>query len=557
MNRQTQRFFSLIILIAHSSSLIVGSVVQPPKLAVVIILDQCNYDHLLKHKPYLKGGIGYLLNQGIVYSHAYHPHALPETATGHATLSTGVYPKDHGIIGNKWHKNGAMVESDDDPQGNHTVFGAQPTTSAKSFATLCVDTLSDQFVLQSRPGCAHHAFSLALKSRAAVPCAGQLGKAIWFDNKAGMFTSSTAYFPSLPSWLQPINAKISSYSSVPWQEYKEHKEKRCYKFTDPDSYLYASLPFSLVDTNVPIEKGSQERPPYQLFELTPQSTVHLFEIAQECVNQCISKQHNDRLLLWISLSNLDKVGHMYGPDSKEYVDLLYHLDRQIKDFMHFTHTRVSKNEVLFVLTSDHGIERMPELLNKKGLHTAARLDAATFIQTINNAIRQQYAIDNVIKACLPGNLYLDHQAIASLDAATHKAVISDLKKIIAAQPGIKQVWHYDDLDHCVCEPDTPAYFFKNQRFPGRSGDLLYQTDPYVTISPYKTGASHMTPYAHDTHVPLIIFKNSSLEDKIITDKVTSLQCANSIAYLMGIPHPSASTQQLLPGITKEKTWSFR
>jgi len=51
------------------------------------------------------------------------------------------------------------------------------------------------------------------------------------------------------------------------------------------------------------------------------------------------------MLLWLSLSTLDLVGHFYGPDSMEAIDTLYHVDRQIKDLMKFIAKKIDKKIV--------------------------------------------------------------------------------------------------------------------------------------------------------------------------------------------------------------------
>ena len=65
------------------------------------------------------------------------------------------------------------------------------------------------------------------------------------------------------------------------------------------------------------------------------------------------------MLLWILPSSLDKLGHDYGSNSIETVDMLYHLDRQIKKFMDFVNDKTRKRNILWVVTSDHGIAPTP------------------------------------------------------------------------------------------------------------------------------------------------------------------------------------------------------
>ena len=100
-----------------------------PRLTVIFVIDQFAHHYIERIKPYLKGGIAFLLDNGIVYQNAYFPHAMPSTATGHAALNTGCFAKDHGLIGNKWFgPQGEKIYCDDDSVKNAAVFGSNGKT---------------------------------------------------------------------------------------------------------------------------------------------------------------------------------------------------------------------------------------------------------------------------------------------------------------------------------------------------------------------------------------------------------------------------------------------
>ncbi len=116
------------------------------------------------------------------------------------------------------------------------------------------------------------------------------------------------------------------------------------------------------------------------------------------------------------------------------------------------------------------------------------------------------------------------------------------------QPGIKSVWTYDQLLNSNPLPTDHMYFFKRQLYPGRSGQIIIQTQPYVQLTDNSTGTSHCTPYEYDTHVPLMFYQRNVFEERVIEQKVWTLQLANTLAYLLGTNKPSASTMDVLPGI---------
>ena len=83
---------------------VASSEAQParPRLAVMIVVDQFREPYLDRYGDLFTGGFRRLLDRGRLYTRASHDHAVTETAVGHATLATGVYPMRHGIVANEW-----------------------------------------------------------------------------------------------------------------------------------------------------------------------------------------------------------------------------------------------------------------------------------------------------------------------------------------------------------------------------------------------------------------------------------------------------------------------
>jgi len=80
------------------------SFAAPPKLAVLISVDQLRGDYLIEMESrFGEGGFRRLISQGVWYDNAHFAHACTYTATGHATLSTGGNVPEHGMVGNRWY----------------------------------------------------------------------------------------------------------------------------------------------------------------------------------------------------------------------------------------------------------------------------------------------------------------------------------------------------------------------------------------------------------------------------------------------------------------------
>lgn len=523
---------------------------RPPRLTVVLVVDQFAHHYIGKLMPHLKHGLKYLFDNGVVYTNAHMPHGQPGTSTGHAGLNTGTCAKDHGFTSNAWYTNGKKVACDDDDSGNALVLSPNGTYDyGKSAHLLMVDGLSDQCVLQSEPRSNFAAYSISGKSRSAIATSSKLGKPIWFDSATGRFTSSKAFFDTLPQWVEGFNRNndINKMNSITWERMYP-KSPYAYNFYNINNYDYARTHETMLNRLLPIYDEERAECPYHFFEKTPQANQLILDCAQACIKAHVSRKHRDKLLLWVCLSPLDKVTHQYGPDSMEAIDMIYHLDKQIQRFIRRTLRVIGKHEVLFALTADHAIMPMPELLHKKGLTQARRIEKLDWIKDINKKIENKYALSNIVVNYRGQELLLDQAVMENIKPREQIAIINDIKLYAMQEQGIKNAWAYDELLRLPTQPGTLEDNIKNQLFKGRSGSVVIQTDPYTLITHWPEGTCHKTPYDYDTHVPLIIFHPGKFEKRYVRKRVTTLQLANTLAEVLNVPKPSASTYEVLPDL---------
>ncbi len=494
---------------------VLGYNARPPRLTVVLVVDQFAHHYINKLYPHLKHGLRYLLDNGVVYTNAHMPHGQPSTATGHAGLNTGTCAKDHGFIANAWYENGKKVACDDDASGNALVFSPDGMHDyGKSAQRLMADGLSDQCVLQSKPNSNFAVYSISGKSRSAIATASKLGKALWFDHQTGIFTSSKAYFDSLPEWIQEFNSThdLSKKSPITWKPmYPE--SPYAYNFFNINNYDYTHEK-PMINRALPVCDEAHPHHKYHWFEKTPQANQYILDCAQTCIKTHVSRKHRDRLLLWVCLSPLDKIGHKYGPSSMEAIDMIYHLDKQIRRFIRQTLRVIGKHEVVFALTADHGVMPIPQLLAQQGLTQARRLDRVELINNINKKVKEKYDLEQIVTGFKCQELLVNEPALQQLDSTKHAEVMRDIKFYASQEPGILNVWLYDDFIHLPTQPNTIEENIKNQLFKGRSGSVIIKTEPYVVVTHWKEGTEHKTPYDYDTHVPLIIFHPGKFERRI-------------------------------------------
>src|SRR3984893_2522504 len=74
----------------------------PPKLAVIIVVDQMRADYVDRFNGEWTGGLKRMVTQGAWFQQAAYPYLTTVTCAGHATISTGSFPHVHGVFQNGW-----------------------------------------------------------------------------------------------------------------------------------------------------------------------------------------------------------------------------------------------------------------------------------------------------------------------------------------------------------------------------------------------------------------------------------------------------------------------
>jgi len=549
---------------------------EAPKLTVVLIVDQLAHHHIKKLRPYLRHGIKDLLCNGVVYSNAYHPHGVPETTPGHHAFSTGTLPKDHGAVTNQWVDSECnKVPYDLDTSKSAAVFSElECPGDGKSCHNTMVDGLSDQFIWRSTEAVPNRVFAISLKSYPAIAMANRLGKAIWFDEKKGVFTSSKKYFSQLPFWVDQFNKSVTlkTLKKQRWQlVYDQHHN--AYNFPYIKNYDYAGLPFSLINRSLEPDKKTDKKESHEkmgketgketnsikkyehrtcsaseLFLKSPFSSEALLALAQQCIEKNFDKKNNNSMLLWLSLSNFDLAGHIYGPDSLEIVDMLYHIDKQIKNFMDFLNRFVGANNYVLVFSADHGVAPIPEIQKLKGYTNARRIVAQDLMKEVNNHIVEKHGIKDFVLCFEPSSLTIDQKILESLASHDQKALINSILAFLKQYPGIKNAWTCEELKQTAFKTTDLESYYKNQLYNGRFGEIICQPETYCLITNYTKGTSHATPYDYDTHVPLVVYYKDHLQAQVINKRVWIPQVCVTLAKILTIPKPSVSPFDVLPGL---------
>lgn len=526
---------------------------SPPRLVLQLTVDQLRGDQLLRYRDkFGAGGFRLLLDRGIYYGNAHYQSSNTFTASGHAVLVTGAETTDHGIVANDWWDRATSQAIYCTTDARYPVLGEPAKPGAgMSPAQLTSSTLGDELVL------AHagrsRAFGVAGKDRSAILPAGHLGKAFWFSDKTGTFTSSTYYFSTLPSWVTAWNETkpIERYRQLDWRPLREAATYRFNSIASnplarPDPVLGRSFPHPLLTKSD------------ALFFKALLVTPFLDELTAAFAGELLDREHVGLTgatdYLSISFSGNDYIGHAYGPNSMEVEDGLLRLDVALAALLAHVDRTVGLDHTIIVLSADHGVDDIPEAHRARG-QAADRFFPDKVRAAANLSLRQRFGVtEDLVAAFMPPGLYLDGGKISALRldaAAIEKALAEHLRTV----PGVAHAVTRTDL--LAGRLPRTALFTRVQRgfHPTRSGDVVIVQQPFWYLYGDAEGyaAMHGSPYSYDTFVPIITV-TPSVPAAVRHDAVSPAQIAPTLAALLGLNAPSGCADfTVLPGMLAPST----
>lgn len=528
--------------VAPAQSSRIGS--NPPKLVVVISIDQYRADYIERFAPYYLppksggklGGFRFLTETGAWYRDAHHNHLPTATGPGHATLLTGSEPTLDGIVGNNWFDRaagkGRYVTDDSDVE---SVGGPSGKMSPKP---LLVTTVGDELKMATNGR--SKVVGIAFKDRAAILMAGHAADTvIWLDSKTGSWETSTWYAPSgkLPAWVEAHNTSkaVDKGNGIAWEP-----------LLPADAYAIAR--------RAPAEKPSEngkvfshmvgkpgaapDRDYYGGLWTSAFGNEFLFDTVKKGIEAEKLGQHDVPDLLCINLSTNDYVGHRFGPNSPEVQDISVRTDRLLSDLFNYLNKQVGIDKVAVVLTADHGVVPIPEEVTGvyKGPGGRQTLD---FGKTIGAALEKKFGAGSWV---LGSGLYEQNFYINRETAAAKNLSMEEVEKY-AAEVAMKQTGVYMALTRTqILTGNVPNWpwvkLALNGFHPTLGGDLMIIEAPGYYFGG-GTGTGHGSAWDFDSHVP-IVMRGPGLKPGKYTRRVATADIASTLCHLLGIEYPTGN-----------------
>jgi predicted AlkP superfamily pyrophosphatase or phosphodiesterase len=507
--------------------------VRPPALVVVIAVDQLRADYLDRFRPWFgPGGFNRFLREGASYPRARYEHVTTETCPGHAVMLTGSYATVSGIVANQWYDpvQGRPVYCVED--GSVKLVGARG--GGRSPRRLLTATVGDELELATAGK--SRVVTVSFKDRAAIMLGGRRADAAYWIVDT-LFATSSWYRPDLPAWVREVNRSrpITRWFGERW-----------------DRLLPASAYARLGPDDVPAEsevEGGGRVFPHRIvdldgFEHSPMLDQAVADFAMHAVREEGLGRDSVPDLLAIGFSATDEIGHLYGPDSHEILDQMVRLDRTLARLFAFLDRTVGPGRTLVVLTADHGVAPLPELMAGERADGPRRLDPAVADSAVSLALTDRFG-----PAPEPGwvaydaapLLYLSRQALSA-----RRAGLAEAERVAQAAlrsvPGVHDAVTGVDLTRLRADgaqtDETRAYY------PERGGDLYYFLDPYWLPTDQPTGTGHGSPWRYDQEVPLLWF-GPGVRPGVRTESATVADIAPTLARLLGVPTPGGAQGRVL------------
>ncbi len=507
-----------------------------PKLVMVIVLDQFRSDYLTRFEKYFgDDGFRYLMKNGAVMTNCKYPQATTHTSAGHAIIMSGNLPNRHGIISNWWfdRRQNKNVNSVEDSSSNVIDFIQTSPYQGRSPKNFSGTNFADDWRAATQDRA--KVFGVSNKDRSAILMAGKHANgAYWFHEFFGGVYSSKYYMTELPGWVKEYNRTNPSdkWNDALWEPILDIT-----KYPGVDSALMpfynANYGFEKTFPHKIISKGnsldsnyysSRMWSPYGLEQVTDFTKLLMEneEIGQDAITD----------LLCVSYSSLDGVGHDFGPNSPEVMDMVIRIDREMARLIKYANKRLGEKNILYVLTSDHGIGPLPEEVRRSGTY-AGRISPLDLGREIDQAMELRFGklskSPNYVRIIHP-DLYIQADALEEKKIDKHVAE-NYISAFLAKKPFVNRVFTSRELRKGV-SGDSITQAVLNNYYPENSGDVVIVLKPHVLWDYDGLGAEHSLPYDYDAQVPMIFSGKKWIQQGVYSGVTSPADIAPTLEVLL-------------------------
>jgi hypothetical protein len=523
---------------------------------VLVIFDQMRGDYLTHWESlFTDKGFRKLMKEGAWFENCHYPYAHTVTGPGHASMLTGCPPNKHGIVGNEWFDRvsgkevGCVASNRYEKVPPRSKEKTKPDSSAdnKSSADkwksasperLLMPTVTD--VLKESTGGKGRVVSLSLKDRSAIlPAGSHPDSCYWMDTTTGTFVTSTYYRDRLEPWVSDFNRPnpADQWFGHDWLRFRTDIDYAAY--SSPDEVKAEGVGvFQGRSFPHPLTGGSKKLSGlyYLAFYNSPFGNELLLDLAKRAIGTLELGKKDEPDFLCLSFSSNDPIGHCWGPDSQEVLDVTLRSDQILGELLEYLDTKVGKNQYTLVLSADHGVAPLPEINLQQGKQ-AGRIDPSVLSKDAERFLEESFGKKGdektrwIMDAAYPW-IYLNQELIQK--HGLKQAELEDsLVRWLKQQPGFLTAYARTQILRGIPESDSIGAQVHRSFYPERSGDVEAVLKPYYLCTSKLTGTHHGTPHPYDTHVPLLVY-GPAVVPGAHSESVTPLAIAAILSKALGI-----------------------
>jgi predicted AlkP superfamily pyrophosphatase or phosphodiesterase len=538
----------LLCVAASLATLLPGIVVAQrprPKLVLVVVIDQFRADYLTRFSRFFgNGGFNLFLRRGASFTARYE-HANTFTCPGHAVVLTGSYAEVNGIVSNRWYDQNTGRAEYCAADSSASLLGVE--APGRSPRNLIDSTVGD--VLKRATGGRSRVITISGKDRAAIMLGGHLADAAYWMQDT-LVTTSAYYEKELPGWVGRFNASkvASSYLGKTWTRVLPES---AYAVVGPDE-VAAEQNIGGMGRTFPHRpvRGWTSAYLMDAFESSPYHNEVLARFAMEAVINEGLGQHQSPDLLAIGFSANDLIGHAFGPDSHEVMDVTVRTDRLLEQLFSFLDQRVGLANVVMVLTSDHGVAPLPELMQKREPEAgAARFEVSKVTAAVEAQLQTKYGPADrsgwIVNHDFPF-VYLNLRSLRQkrVPVAEAEAVARSAVEGVA---GVERATTATELERQRRQGLHSGA--ERSFYPGRSGNVFYELKRYHIPETQAAGTTHGSFWPYDTDVPLLWF-GAGIIPGTYPNAAAVVDVAPTLSAILGVPQPSGSEGRVLREILR-------
>lgn len=495
--------------------------VAPPKLIVVISVDQFSADLFGEYRGSFTGGLA-RLQQGGVFPNGFQSHAATETCPGHSTILTGFRPDHTGIVANTWiDQSVARADKSVYCTEDESVPGSTSGNYTVSDKHLLVPTLGERMKAASP---AARVVSVAGKDRAAVMMGGHRVDELWWWNGTAFVSYAGRATPPVV-----VRANAATAANIAARQAALDVPEVC----RPRDRAVS------VGGDRTVGTGHFERAAGNAaaFRASPAFDGAIVALAAGLVQDMKLGRGPATDILAVGASATDYIGHTYGTEGAEMCIQLQQLDATLGSFFGVLDATGADYEV--VLTADHGGNDVPEREVGAGLPDAQRAKVELAPANVGKAIAAKLGIAGpALFGDIPnGDVYL----AATLTPAQRERVLAEAIARYNAHPQVAAVFTAAQIAATREPSGDPLKWTLAERARasyrrGRSGDFVVFLKPRVTPIPDASKgyvATHGSPYDYDRRVP-ILFWRKGMTGFEHTRAVETVDIAPTLARAIGL-----------------------